>query len=174
MLQAFCSIKQFYGSICHLLSVIVDMADYANLITCLLPACRSFGGGTSPCATPLGNTPNTSAQSSPSMRTKRYVLSTATKRDTETQTVVDIWSLEEQESLSTTELQSTLLQVRETVTALNEENEVRGGKCSIIFERLAKTHHNNVHLKLGSVAIIPLMMHSYFYVVVRYMIAFSL
>lgn len=68
------------------------------------------------------------------MRTKRYVLSTATKRDTETQTVVDIWSLEEQESLSTTELQSTLLQVRETVTALNEENEVRGGKCSMILK----------------------------------------
>ena len=65
------------------------------------------------------------------MRTKRYVLSTVTKRDAETQTLVDIWSLEEQGSLSSTELQSTLLQVRETVTALNAENEVRGGDCSI-------------------------------------------
>ena len=89
-----------------------------------MPACRSYGGGTSPNATPLSGTPNTSAQNSPSIRTKRYVLATATKREAETQTTLDIWSLEEQGSLSATELQSTLLQVRETVTALNEENEV--------------------------------------------------
>ena len=89
-----------------------------------MPACRSYEGGTSPNATPLSGTPNTSAQNSPSIRTKRYVLATATKREAETQTTLDIWSLEEQGSLSATELQSTLLQVRETVTALNEENEV--------------------------------------------------
>ena len=53
------------------------------------------------------------------------MLSTAAKREVETQTVADIWSLEEQGALSATELQSTLFQVRETVTVLNEENQVQ-------------------------------------------------
>ena len=90
-----------------------------------IPACRSFGSGTSPNVTPFSGTPTASAQSSPNVRTKRYVLSTAAKREVETQTVADIWSLEEQGTLSATELQSTLFQVRETVTVLNEENQVQ-------------------------------------------------
>lgn len=94
-------------------------------------ACRFSAGVTSTNATPLGGTPSTSAQNSPSVRTKRFVLSTAAKRDAETQTALDIWSLEEQGALSATELQSTLLQVRETITALNEENEVRRHKCGM-------------------------------------------